>query len=129
MDSGIKGVGKDAPVVTNELGAKQSATQYRMDLLPPLAILAVAEVLKQGAEKYGDNNWRNIPVSDHLNHAIIHAYAYLAGDKQDSHLEHFACRALMALETMLCKPANVTPVNNVGAEVLPPVFNQSPAQW
>lgn len=101
----VKGVGLDAEVVTNAKGAKQSATQYRMDLLPPQALLAVAGVLKLGAEKYGDNNWREIPIEDHLNHAIIHAYAYLAGDKQDDHLGHFACRALMALETLLCKGA------------------------
>lgn len=95
---GVKSVSKDAPVVTNEKGAKQSATAYRMDLMPPLATLAVAEVLKYGADKYGENNWHGIPVKDHLNHLLIHLFAYLTGDKQDDHLEHMACRAMMALE-------------------------------
>ena len=99
--SAIVGVGKDAPTTVNERGAKQSAGPYRMDLLPPAATLAVAAVLKYGADKYGDNNWRGIPVADHLNHAMVHALAYLAGDTQDDHLEHFACRAMMALEIKL----------------------------
>lgn len=94
----VAGVGADAPTVTNDRGAKQSATLYRADLLPPAATLAVAGVLKHGADKYGEQNWRGIPVNDHLNHAMIHAFAYLAGDTTDDHLEHFACRALMALE-------------------------------
>ena len=98
----VEGVGKDAATVVNAKGAKQSATLYRMDLLPALASLQVAAVLKHGAEKYGDNNWRDLTVEDHLNHALIHAYAYLAGDRQDDHMGHFACRAMMALETTLC---------------------------
>jgi hypothetical protein len=97
----VAGVGPDAKVVTNAKGAKQSATLYRVDLTPPLAALAVAGVLAHGAEKYGEWNWLGIPAEDHLNHAMIHAFAYLAGDGQDDHLEHFACRALMALEIRL----------------------------
>lgn len=97
----IEGVGKDVEVVTNSSGAKQSKTLYRCDLMPPLATLAVAGVLNEGAVKYGENNWHGIPVNDHLNHAITHAYSYLAGDSQDDHLEHFACRAMMALEIYL----------------------------
>jgi Domain of unknown function (DUF5664) len=97
----IKNVGPEAAVVTNELGAKQSATIHRADLLPARAVLSVAEVLEQGAKKYGDNNWRGIPTNDHINHALIHIFAYLAGDRQDDHLGHFACRALMALEKEL----------------------------
>lgn len=97
----VAGVGKDAPTVVNERGAKQSASPYRCDLLPARAALAVAAVLRHGADKYGDNNWRGIPVADHLNHALTHLFAHLAGDEQDDHLEHAACRLLMALDTKL----------------------------
>lgn len=93
-------------VVTNSAGAKQSRTEYRCDLLPVKATLAVAEVLKNGAAKYGDNNWRGITTPDHLNHALIHIFAHLAGDTQEPHLSHAACRVLMALETQLCSPAS-----------------------
>ncbi|MCM3257042.1 DUF5664 domain-containing protein [Paenibacillus lautus] len=92
----VKGVGKDAPTVTNEQGGKQSEVLYRFDLLDPLAMFEMTKVLKYGAEKYGADNWRRIPVEEHLNHMIIHAYAYLAGDNTDEHLSHIMCRAMFA---------------------------------
>lgn len=55
-------------------------------------------VLAPGAVKYGEDNWRKIPAKDHLNHALTHVFAFLAGDGQDDHLEHAACRMMMALE-------------------------------
>lgn len=89
-------------VVTNAAGAKQCATAYRVDLLPPLATLAVGAVLQEGAEKYGEENWRGIPVKENINHALIHLFAYLGGDKQEPHLDHAACRILFALELSKC---------------------------
>lgn len=50
----ITGVQPDAPIVTNKLGGKQSATPYGFHMLPPHAMFAVAEVAKYGAEKYGE---------------------------------------------------------------------------
>ena len=94
-------VGKDAPMIANEFGGKQSQVAYRCDLLPATATLAVAGVLDHGEKKYGADNWRKISTNEHLNHAMIHAFAFLAGDKQDDHLEHAACRFLMALEMHL----------------------------
>lgn len=97
----IDGVGPDTPTLVNERGGKQSAIPYRCDLLPARATLAVAGVLAPGAVKYGENNWRNISVGEHVNHALTHLFAYLAGDASDDHLSHAACRALMALEIHL----------------------------
>ena len=98
----VDGVGPDAAVVTDpETGAKQSAVTYRCDLLPPLASLRVASILHEGSSKYGDWNWFKIPPGDHLNHALIHIFAFLAGDKSDDHLGHAACRMLMAMERVL----------------------------
>jgi hypothetical protein len=94
----VAGVGPDAPTTTNAAGGKQSASPYRADLLPPHALLAVAAVLKHGADKYGPNNWHKIPVSDHINHALTHLYALGAGDASDKHLEHAATRILFALD-------------------------------
>jgi hypothetical protein len=82
-------------------GAKQSKLAERCDLLPPRAVLAVARVMHEGAVKYGDSNWFTIPVASHLNHAVRHVLLYLSGDRQEKHLEHAACRALMALEKYL----------------------------
>jgi hypothetical protein len=67
-----------------------------MDLLDGPAVFSMAKVLAEGAAKYGAENWRQIDVRDHLNHLIIHAYAYLAGDESDDHLSHVMCRAMFA---------------------------------
>lgn len=93
----IEGVGREAPVTVNEEGGKQSKVLYRFDLADPVAMFEMTRVLQEGAEKYGDDNWRLIPVNDHLNHMLIHVYAYLAGDRQDDHLAHALCRALFAV--------------------------------
>ena len=92
------GLGKDAPMVTNERGGKQSELNYRMDLVPPLALLNVAKVLKEGANKYDELNWKNITPNDHINHALCHLFALLAGDATDEHLAHAVCRLLFALD-------------------------------
>lgn len=94
-------VGPDAPLTANECGGKQSSTPYRCDLLPPLAVLEVARVLKHGADKYGRDNWRKISVDDHANHVLVHLLSHLAGDASDDHLSHAACRMLMSLEMAL----------------------------
>ena len=97
MKKVINGVGKDALIEENELGGRQSNSGYRFDLIDPKALFATAKVLKEGFDKYGDDNWRKIPTRDHLNHLLVHAYAYLAGDRQDEHLSHAVCRAIFAL--------------------------------
>lgn len=94
----LTGVGPNTPTHTNEHGGKQSDIPYRFDLMPPLATLAVAEVQATGAKKYGDWNWKKIPILDHLNHALMHVFAYMVGDRSEKHLRNAACRILYALE-------------------------------
>lgn len=88
--------GKDRPIIVNEKGGGQSHVPVRFDLIDGKALFNMAAVLHEGAEKYGDNNWRKIDIDDHLNHLIMHAYAYLAGDRSDEHLSHIMCRAMFA---------------------------------
>lgn len=96
----IDGIGKETPIVTNEKGGKGSPMLYAFAWLDPLAMFALAKVVMQGREKYGtDENWRKVPAEDHLNHALTHIYAHLAGDRQDDHLEHAFCRLMMAVAT------------------------------
>ena len=92
----IEGIGKDAEIVVNKNGGKQSKSPFRFDLIPPEAMFKLAEVLAYGAERYTPNNWRLIPRHKHLNHALVHAFAYMAGDTTDEHFEHFLCRVVMA---------------------------------
>lgn len=88
--------GADAPTTYNEKGAGQSHVPVRFDLVDGKAMFAMAKVLHEGAEKYGADNWRGIDIRDHLNHLIMHAYAYLSGDRSDEHLSHIMCRAMFA---------------------------------
>ena len=97
-ESVVEGVGPDAPTKTNAHGGKQSDSMYRADLLPAHALLAVAAVLKHGADKYGANNWHLIPAEENVNHALVHLLAMQAGDSSDDHLGHAATRILFALD-------------------------------
>lgn len=89
-------VSPSVPISTNDAGGSQSHIPVRFDLIDGKALFEMAKVLYEGAEKYGANNWRKIPVEDHLNHLIMHTYAYLAGDETDEHLSHIMCRAMFA---------------------------------
>lgn len=156
----IEGVGKDAEIVTNEKGGKQSKAPMAMHLVDPdfmcaffnsiieipitevgtvrliinfmkkedkrclisalcnmnytkyndksTALITIAKVLQQGAQKYKPNNWRLIPQEEHINHALIHYLAYLLGDTQDDHLEHCMCRLMMAYATEKSKGFDYT---------------------
>ncbi|WP_461570741.1 dATP/dGTP diphosphohydrolase domain-containing protein [Thermincola ferriacetica] len=95
----IIGVGPDTPEHINEAGGRESDIPYRCDLLGARAILEIARILYKGAKKYKENNWRLISCRSHINHALTHIFAYLAGDTQDEHLEHALCRMMMAVET------------------------------
>jgi hypothetical protein len=99
MSEIINGVGPDSPIATNEQGGMQSDLPYRCDLLDAESILRLAAVLKRGAERYTPNNWRKIDCNSHLNHALVHIFAYMAGDTQDDHLDHAFCRMMMAMAT------------------------------
>ena len=90
-----------AEIVTNEAGGKQSDTGTAFHYADPLAMLALAKVLDYGAKRYDRDNWRLIEEEEHINHAITHLFAYMAGDEQDDHLEHALCRVHMALARKL----------------------------
>jgi Domain of unknown function (DUF5664) len=92
----VAGVGPDAPTETGENGASQSKVQYHFDSIDPRTLLALARVHAEGDAKYGRDNWRGIHPTSHINHAIIHLVAHLAGDRSDDHLAHALCRVGMA---------------------------------
>lgn len=92
----IHGVGPDTPVAENEQGGKSSKLDYACHLLDGPAILHVAAIVHQGAKKYARDNWRRCSEEEHVNHALVHLMAYLAGDTQDDHLGHAFCRLMMA---------------------------------
>lgn len=91
----VKGVDPSQPMVVNEFGGLQSKSEYAFHLIPPEALLAIAEVFAEGAKKYSTSNWKKIPSGEHMNHMLVHMYAAVLGDTQDKHAEHFLCRAVM----------------------------------
>jgi len=97
----VLGVSPDAEIVTNPEGGKQSKVNYRLDLVDAKAFLELGRILAYGATRYAPNNWRKISEQDHLNHALIHIYADMAGDETDAHLSHAFCRVMMALAQRL----------------------------
>lgn len=95
----IAGVGPDVPTVINQNGGKQSSLPYAFHLIDSKAIFALAGVLHEGAEKYERDNWRKIPAESHVNHALSHIFAWMAGDKQDQRLAHAFTRLMMGVAT------------------------------
>ena len=87
-------------VITNSRGGKQTDLKARYDLLPALAVRAVAGVLERGAKRYGEGNWHSLSVEEIHNHTLGHAVAFNRSNSIED-LEHTACRALMALEIAL----------------------------
>lgn len=83
---------------TTDQGGKQARIEYRMDLVPPLAMLKASEILKMGADRYGEGNWKKISIPSHLNHAISHLFLHLSGDQSEDHLSHAVCRLMFALD-------------------------------
>ena len=95
-----KTLSNDAPPSVNEQGGKQHKRPYRMQAIPPKAILEVGKVRYIGYNDLGyeDDNYKLISKEDHIGRALTHLFAFLAGDNSNDHLSHAACRILFALE-------------------------------
>jgi hypothetical protein len=84
-------------------GRKDDQDKPRTDLLPPGPLLAIAEILKFGADKYGDHNWRGgFDWSRPYAAALRHLLAWWNGEDKDpesgkSHLAHAACNLVFLL--------------------------------
>jgi len=74
--------------------------KLRTDLIPPEAMVALAEVLTIGAAKYGDHNWEMGLKKERVIGAMLrHLLAFQLGEKTDpesglSHLKHALCNAM-----------------------------------
>ena len=98
MNDDLSKYGRD--MTRNAHGGKQHSTPYRMEALMPNAILEVGKVRREGHDTHGysDENYKLIPMREHVGRALGHLFKWLAGDKTNDHLSHAACRVLMALE-------------------------------
>lgn len=93
---------------TETSGVKYDSSKPRYDLLPPLAIESMAQVLTFGAAKYAPDNWRK--VDDALNRyraaLLRHTFAMQRGEVFDPetgqpHAAHVMCCAAFIAELEL----------------------------
>lgn len=89
-------------------GKKYDSTKTRTDLLPPTAILSIADVLTHGAQKYGDNNWQDLDKFEqrYLGAALRHILQHMQGEDVDPesglpHLSHAACSLVFLIEALV----------------------------
>lgn len=85
-------------------GRKFDQGKLRYDLVPWAGLDEVVRVLGHGAEKYGPENWRNVPrLEDRYPAAALrHLSRYLQGERDDpesglNHLAHAVCSLLFVL--------------------------------
>jgi len=84
---------------------KQDQGKARWDLMPFVALNAVAEVITWSMVKYPADNWRSLPNGKirFIAACYRHLFAYMTGEKNDKesglhHLAHVACCVLYVLE-------------------------------
>jgi hypothetical protein len=69
----------------------------------PNAVHQTIEVLQYGANKYGDENWKQVDPKRYKDALLRHLLAYLAGEEHDKesdlkHLAHISSNVLFLLE-------------------------------
>lgn len=71
----------------------------RPDLIPAGFLLEAGEIMSFGAQKYGEENWKNCEDTQRYKAALLrHVLAYLSGEIVDpesgkSHLSHICCNS------------------------------------
>ncbi len=85
-------------------GVKKDESKRRMDLIPVSTLNALSSVLQFGAQKYGDNNWRQGLAWSRV-YAALQRHLVDFWDGQDldlesglPHLHHAACNIAFLIE-------------------------------
>ena len=79
----------DGTVIVPKEGVKFDSGKLRMDLLPPDALEALARILTDGAEKYGEYNWsKGMKWSRPYAALLRHLMAFWAGQDNDPESGH-----------------------------------------
>ncbi len=91
----IESIGPETELETTPSGGVHSKLRYAFHLIDPGAMFAMARVMAEGEKTHGTDTWRFLTPQQQYDHMEQHALAYLAGDKQEEHLAHMLCRAMM----------------------------------
>lgn len=76
----------------------------RYDLISPIMIDRLAQLLQRGAEKYDDRNWeKGMPLSVYVDSGLRHLYKFLEGHRDEDHLiaAIWNLQALLHIEEMV----------------------------
>lgn len=90
----VNAFGKHTPILE---GRKDDKEKLRMDLIPPEAMFALADILTFGAKKYSDRNWeKGMKWGRPFGALLRHLFAWWAKEGPDketgkSHLWHALC--------------------------------------
>ncbi len=77
----------------------------RCDLIPPNALLKLAQHFENGAEKYEARNWeKGIAISVFMDSAFRHYLKYMAGHTDEDHLLSLLWNVICAMETEMVRP-------------------------
>jgi hypothetical protein len=95
----------NAPMETKAEATKHDKGKPRMDLIEPTMLIALGTILRFGAEKYGDSNWKAGKGQDSMRiYASIqrHLVAWRAGENLDEesgkpHLWHVATELMFLI--------------------------------
>lgn len=91
-------------------GTKHDQDKPRVDLLDPLFLVGVADVLGFGANKYNAHNWRGgIAYSRILGAILRHTFAIMRGEDIDPesglpHVDHLGCSVMFLSNMMKTRP-------------------------
>lgn len=103
MSEDLSGVGRHE-LEARLLGRKDDSGKVRVDLFPPQALIAISLVLGFGANKYGEDNWRQVDRAKDRYYAatLRHLLAWREGRENDEesglpHLAHAACSIVFLL--------------------------------
>ena len=97
------------PVVFESGAIRSNCGKTRWDLLPYDSLEIVAQVMTQGADKYGDRNWeKGFPWMSVFSSLMRHLFKWVRGEDLDDesglpHLSHAACNVLFLLTFHLRK--------------------------
>ena len=95
-----KGAALPAATPTASVGLRLDAGKPRMDLLPPEAMIALAELYEVGSRKYAERNWeKGMPWGKCFACMMRHAWKWMAGEDHDDetgchHMIHVAWNAI-----------------------------------
>lgn len=87
-----------------QMATKFDQSKIPLELLSPVALNMIGEVMAFGAKKYAAHNWRKgMAWSRLIGAALRHLFAYLGGEDKDpesglSHIAHAGCCVMFLLE-------------------------------